>query len=62
MAAVDTLIAGIVRFLPNSKEVVEAGPLNQDEAYWVKETDVWPHRRGVWLWISGSIPEGRKAR
>lgn len=52
------IIAKVVNFLPNTKEVVAAGDFDENAAYWTEELEEWPHCRGVWLWVSGAIPEG----
>ena len=56
--ATDNVIFKIAKFLPNTKELVTAGEFDENAAYWSEEMTEWSHRRSVWLWIRGGIPEG----
>ena len=43
--------------MPNTKSMAKVGPFDKTASYWSFEQADWNHRKCLWIWVSGPIPD-----
>ena len=59
-AFTDQVLIKMAQFDYEKKVLTQAGVFNPGVMYWSRELQEWSHRQSMWIWVSGTVPEGLK--